>query len=159
MLILTGIPGSGKSTFAEALVRGKPDVYVRVNQDYLGSRPACERITKQVLQIGKCPVIDRCNFDPSQRAKFLNIAKTFQIPVDCVVFQLPIELCIQRCCERRHHETVTAENAAEIVRTMVRQFSPPLPNHNNSESFRTIKVLDTTAAFHDLVLDYLNAVP
>jgi predicted kinase len=159
MLILTGIPGSGKSTFAEALVRGKPDVYVRVNQDALGSRPLCEELTKRVLQHGMCPIIDRCNFDRSQRAKFLNIAKTFNIPADCVVFQIPMELCIRRCCERRRHETVNAENAAQIVRTMARQFSPPLSNRNNLETFRTIKVFDSTSAFHDLVEDYLNVFP
>ena len=159
MLILSGIPGSGKSTFAQALVREKPDVYVRVNQDALGSRPLCEVLTKRVLEAGMCPIIDRCNFDRTQRAKFLNIAKTFTIPADCVVFQFPTDLCIQRCCERRRHETVNAENAAEIVMTMVRQFSPPLANHANSESFRSIKVVDNTSAIQDLVLDYSNIIP
>lgn len=159
MLILTGIPGSGKSTFAEALVRGKPDAYVRVNQDSLGSRPLCEVLTKRVLEEGMCPIIDRCNFDPSQRAKFLNIAKSFGIPSDCVVFKFPMDVCIQRCCERRRHETVNAENAAQIVRTMVRQFSPPLANHKNSEAFRSIKVVDSRSAFQDLVQDYLNIIP
>ena len=134
-------------------------MYVRINQDALGSRPACERLARLALSGGICPIIDRCNFDPSQRSKFLNIAKSFQVPVDCVVFQFPMDLCIQRCQDRRRHETVDAENADQIVRTMVRQFSPPLPNGNNSETFRTIKTVDSASAVQDLVLEYLNIMP
>ena len=159
MLILTGIPGSGKSTFAVSLVRGKPYIYLRVNQDALGSRPACEQLAREALSGGRCPIIDRCNFDPSQRSKFINIAKSFHVPVDCVVFQFPMDLCIRRCQDRRNHETVNAENAAQVVTTMVRQFSPPLPNRNNSETFRSIKVVDSASAVQDLALEYLNIMP
>jgi predicted kinase len=156
MLLLTGIPGSGKSTFAESLVSGKPYIYVRVNQDALGSRVACEELTRKVLGEGKCPIIDRCNFDPKQRRNFLNIAKSCNVPVDCLVFQFPMDLCIRRCQERRNHETITEENAAGVVRLMLRQFSPPLPNRINTETFRNIKTLDSLDAFNDLVLEYLN---
>ena len=156
MLVLTGIPGSGKSTFAESLVREKPHIYVRVNQDSLGSRVACEELTRTVLEEGKCPIIDRCNFDPKQRRNFLNIAKSFNVPVDCIVFQFPMDLCIRRCRERRNHETITEENASGVVRLMLRQFSPPLPNRINTETFRIIKTLDRLDAFNDLVLEYLN---
>ena len=156
MLILTGIPGSGKSTFAESLVRSKPYIYVRINQDALDSRVACEDLTRKVLTEGKCPIIDRCNFDPKQRRHFLDIANSFKVKVDCVVFQFPMDLCIQRCQERRNHETVTAQNATGVVQQMLRQFSPPLPNRINTETFRNIKTLDSLDAFNDLVLEYLN---
>lgn len=159
MLILTGIPGSGKSTFAESLVRGKPHIYVRVNQDALGSRGACEELTREVLEEGKCPIIDRCNFDPKQRRKFLDIAKSFNVKVDCIIFQFPMDLCIRRCQERRNHETITEENAAGIVRLMARQFSPPLRNRNNTESFRNIKTLNSLNAVNDLEQQYLYIIP
>lgn len=159
MLILTGIPGSGKSTFAEALVRGNPHMYVRVNQDSLGSRLACEQLARLVLSDGRCPIIDRCNFDPSQRKKFLNIANSFRVPVDCVVFQFPMDLCIRRCQERRNHETVNSRNAARIVGMMAGQFSSPLSNQNNSEAFRAIKSLESTSEVEELIVEYLNIIP
>jgi adenylate kinase family enzyme len=45
MLVLVGLPGSGKSTFATKLAATKQE-WKRVNQDDLGSRPACEHATK-----------------------------------------------------------------------------------------------------------------
>jgi predicted kinase len=156
MLMLTGIPGSGKSTFAESLVNGKPWMYVRVNQDTLGNRWECENLTRSVLQDGKCPIIDRCNFDPAQRKHFLDIAKSFSIPVDCIVLQFDMDLCIRRCRARPNHETITAQNAVEVVGRMVRQFSPPLPNRINAETFRNIKTLSSSNSFNDLVMEYLN---
>jgi len=157
MLMLSGVPGSGKSTFAESLVAGKPWMYVRVNQDTLGNRRECEHLTRSILKDGKCPIIDRCNFDPSQRKHFLDIAKSFHnIPVDCIVFQYGMDLCIRRCQSRRNHETITPQIAVEVVQRMVQQFSPPLPNRINSETFRTLKTISDVNSFNDLVMEYLT---
>jgi tRNA splicing ligase len=79
VLILAGVPGvlsfiynctgSGKSTFANKLV----ELYgwERVNQDEMGTRKACELKTQQALKKGRSIIIDRCNFDISQRYKHL----------------------------------------------------------------------------------------
>lgn len=82
MILLVGCPGSGKSHFARQLEQSVPSKYVRVNQDTLGSRKRCEEMTRNVLLQKKCPIIDRCNFDESQRAHFLEIARHCNIPVD-----------------------------------------------------------------------------
>ena len=157
MLMLVGVPGSGKSTFAESLVEGKPWMYVRVNQDQLGSRRECEALTRKTLSEGKCPVVDRCNFDPSQRKHFLEIAqRELGVPVDCVVFTYPMEVCIRRCQRRRKHETIAPAQAVEVVERMVRQFSPPMPNRINAESFRNLKEISSLTTFNDLVMEYLN---
>jgi predicted kinase len=158
MLILAGVPGSGKSTLAESLIAGKPWMYVRVNQDTLGSRRECEDLARKVLQDGKCPIIDRCNFDPTQRKHFLNIALSFKVPVDCVVFQYDMSLCIRRCQARRNHETITPQIAVEVVQRMVRQFSPPLPGRINAETFRNLKTISNLEAFNDVVIEYLNLI-
>lgn len=158
MLMLTGVPGSGKSTFAESLVAGKPWMYVRVNQDTLGNRRECEDLTRRILKDGKCPVIDRCNFNPAQRKHFLDIAVSFSVPVDCIVFQYGMDLCIRRCQSRRNHETITPQIAVEVVQRMVQQFSPPLPNRINSETFRNLKTVASLNSFNDLVMEYLNLI-
>jgi predicted kinase len=89
MVLLVGLPGSGKSTFAQSLVASMPNKFCRINQDELKTRPKCERRLKQVLSVlpslpsqseskqqqRLCPIIDRCNFDTMQRSTWYRLAK------------------------------------------------------------------------------------
>ena len=81
LVLLVGLPGSGKSTFAETLVASMPNKFCRINQDELKTRPKCERKLKQVLSASPnspwhlCPIIDRCNFDKQQRSTWYRIAE------------------------------------------------------------------------------------
>ena len=156
MLLLVGIPGSGKSTFASCLVQGKPWMYVRVNQDQLGNRRACEDLARKALADGKCPIIDRCNFDPSQRKHFLDIAAQTGVDVDAVIFQYPMAVCVARCQSRTHHETVAPHAAQGVVQRMVKQFFPPLPNRINAEKFRTLITVTDLPSFDDVMMEFLN---
>jgi len=115
MLLLVGIPGSGKSTFATTLESVAPHLYVRINQDTLGSRRRCEDLTRQVLAQHKCPIIDRCNFNVSQRRHFLDIALEYNIPVNVVALEIPKETCIQRCQQRSSHETIRRGEEQSVV--------------------------------------------
>jgi len=64
VIILTGLIGSGKSTFALALQKHYPN-FVRCNQDDLGDRRAVESKVRQALSQGKSVCVDRTNFDAS----------------------------------------------------------------------------------------------
>mmetsp|Transcript_23127 Transcript_23127/g.54680 ORF Transcript_23127/g.54680 Transcript_23127/m.54680 type:complete len:323 (+) Transcript_23127:164-1132(+) len=82
MVMLVGLPGSGKSTFAETLVVSMPNKFCRINQDELKTRQKCERKVKQVLSLSSnsssprlCPIIDRCNFDAKQRLTWYRLAE------------------------------------------------------------------------------------
>jgi hypothetical protein len=119
MIILVGIPGSGKSHFAEALQTANSNLYVRINQDTLGSRRQCEVFCHSVIRDGKCPIIDRCNFDDKQRQHFLQIATRLGIPVDCIEFRYSIDECIQRCQQRKGHETLSAQDAPQVWVTFI----------------------------------------
>jgi predicted kinase len=152
MILLVGFPGSGKSHFARQLEQAVPTKYVRVNQDTLGSRKRCEEMTRNVLSQKKCPIIDRCNFDESQRAYFLEIAQHYNIHVDCILFNIPKEECIQRCENRGNHETLHPKDARLVVERVVRQFSAPLES-----TFRTCREVSNVSAVQELVLEYSNA--
>lgn len=127
MLLLVGLPGSGKTTLACRLLEEWPDKFVRINQDELGTRRECERLTRDALSAGKCPVIDRCNFDKSQRQKFVSIAKEFSADtlVYCIVLDVDRKECIDRCRRRTGHPTIKPAEATKIISMVASQYKPP----------------------------------
>ena len=143
MIILVGLPGSGKSHFAQALVDYDPsNRFVRINQDQLKTRKKCEKRCKQALSNGKIPIIDRCNFDDQQRGYFVGIAMEYEsrthirIPIHCVEFHCNVQDCIHRCKKRNSHETITQENAAGVVYRMASQIIFPSSQLSSQQSVR-----------------------
>ena len=154
MILLIGIPGSGKSTFASILSEAMPYKFERVNQDQLKTRQKCVARAKKVLSEGKCPIIDRCNFDEAQRQTWFKLAKTHNVPVDGLVFQVPVTLCISRCQQRQNHETVKPESAKKVVFTVKNQLK--LPDRSELSNYRSLLTLSNSDAFSDAINQYLN---
>ena len=107
MLLLCGIPGSGKSTFAKSMVGGLPDSYrkkwVVANQDRLKTRERVLNAAKEALHGKRSVSIDRCNIDRKQRAVWVELARQFNVSaIICVVMpnNSDIDLCISRANER-----------------------------------------------------------
>lgn len=123
MVLLVGLQGSGKSTFAAGLVeRG----WSRISQDELGTRRSCELMTEYELRLGHNVVIDRCNFDPSQRAHWIQLARERQVVVGCVVFAVPLITCIRRVQRRKDHPSLQpGPSVAGIIRSTAALFRPP----------------------------------
>lgn len=155
MLLLVGIPGSGKSTFADKLVAANPNKFVRINQDKLKTRKKCESKCRHALRNGKTVIIDRVNFDVEQRKFFIDIASEFSgCLVDCIFFDYGIEVCIDRCDRREHHETLTgAKLIRDVVPRMHSLLAPPNANAN-IETFRKITVVNSFDQADKVVLLY-----
>jgi len=142
MLLLVGIPGSGKSTFAYSLEKAMPWRYRRINQDSLGTRKKCESLCRNSLKSGYSVVIDRCNFDSKQRLHFVKIATELNIPVDSIQFNIAVEKCIERCTSRKFHETIKPDMAPDVVLKMKKMLHFPRKNQEqirNSYKIRSIK--------------------
>lgn len=127
VLVLVGMPGSGKSFFATRLESSSGRAFVRINQDSLGTRGKCEEMARRVLAEGRVAVIDRCNFDVDQRATWIGIAREMRVDCECVVFHYDKDVCISRCAQRRGHETIHPSKAAGVVSVMFGKYRPPTP--------------------------------
>jgi len=77
MIILMGMPGSGKSTFAKKLSQN--DKYVHCEQDDVKSQNMIKFI-KSVILLKKSPIVDATNPSSENRAKFIEIAQEYNLP-------------------------------------------------------------------------------
>ncbi|KAL3942371.1 MAG: hypothetical protein SGBAC_003437 [Bacillariaceae sp.] len=154
MILLIGLPGSGKSTFSNLLMEAMPYKFARINQDQLGSRQKCLKAANQALDENKCIILDRCNFDAAQRSTWLDLAKKRRIPVYGLALQVPKPLCIQRCQGRGAHETIAAKDAAKVVNIVARGFQ--LPSKAEQGMFGSYRTLLNSSMLDDAVIQFLN---
>ncbi|TKY87697.1 hypothetical protein EX895_003278 [Sporisorium graminicola] len=79
LVVLSGLIGSGKSTFARALCEHYPE-WRRCNQDELGDRHAVVDAARTALLAGHNVVVDRTNIDARQRRTWLELARDISAP-------------------------------------------------------------------------------
>ena len=135
MLMLQGIPGSGKSTFARRLEE-EGNNWVRVCQDVLKTRQRCIDVSELALSEGKNVVIDRCNFNRAQRESWIRIAQEEGIYIGCIVFAIPYATCSERIRNRQDHETLMAHEPEKNEMVLQRMASATeLPHRNEGIDF------------------------
>jgi len=134
MIILAGLPGSGKSTVAKELEQMG---WIRVNQDDLGNRKICEKVTKDNLGRGKSVVIDRCNFDFDQRSTWVRLAAYYNCAsIRCLFLNIPKNICKDRVSVRQDHPTIPmGDTGNEIIEKLNMGFIPPMKAEGYLEIF------------------------
>ncbi|KAK4396099.1 Transcription factor [Sesamum angolense] len=111
VVVLVGLPGSGKSTLCDEVMRISSRPWARVCQ--------CLSVAATALKDGKSVFIDRCNIDREQRADFLKLGGQ-QTEKHAVVLDHPAKLCISRSVKRTGHEgNLQGGKAAAVVNQMV----------------------------------------
>ena len=128
LVVLTGLPGSGKSLLAAQLrARG----FSLVCQDSLGSRQACEDAVTDLMKRGRRCVVDRCNHTNQQRDLWVDLMKK-NAPKDknavALVLHLDadVETCKQRVLQRKNHKTLPPVPASKaVVDDFQRKFEDP----------------------------------
>ncbi|ORE01914.1 P-loop containing nucleoside triphosphate hydrolase protein [Rhizopus microsporus var. microsporus] len=125
ILLLVGLPGSGKSTLSKELVKCKSG-WERINQDDMGSRKACEMHAKRFLNKKLSIVIDRCNFDEKQRKTWVDLGQKYNVPVDCIVLTTTEQECSERIqCREDHPTGVIGDSGVQILKKFMRNYRPP----------------------------------
>ena len=123
LVILAGLPGSGKSSLAAALEKRG---WAVVNQDSLGNRRKCERACARAFERGDRVVIDRCNHDRAQRAHWTRILERAGGGYKVAVWlTTPVDSCVERVLARPAHPTLAGPGAEKVVRNFARSFDPP----------------------------------
>ncbi|GLI62201.1 hypothetical protein VaNZ11_004792 [Volvox africanus] len=121
LLLLSGLPGSGKSTFSRELLATSPVAWVHVNQDAIrdgrpGTRQQCISAVRTALEDGACCVVDRCHVDTEQRSALRAVALGLGLTAHCVALQTPLEVCVKRVAGRSDHPGgVQGEGSKKVV--------------------------------------------
>ena len=93
MVILVGYQAAGKTTFAENkfVTHG----YIRIDGDSLKTPAKMIKEAEKHLKIGKSVVIDATNGKKENRELFITLAKKYNTPVRCFVFNTSIETAME----------------------------------------------------------------
>lgn len=135
LLLLKGLPASGKTTFAKELVRNDGN-WVRVNKDDLRNmlnggkwsgareRKVVElerRLVTEALENGKNVVVDDTNLNPTHEQYFKELAESHNVDFEIREFDTPLEECIKRDNARPNGVGET------VIRKMYNQYLKPAP--------------------------------
>jgi len=124
LVVLVGLPGSGKSTIRHKLYPNP--YYYHISQDEQGKEQHKHNFAA-AIEDGLNIVIDRCNFNVEQRQRYIKPAREAGYEITIVWLQVPAEECIARINERRDHPNLAKgnEKIAEVVRMFDGMFKAP----------------------------------
>jgi len=134
MIIFSGSPGSGKSTFFRSYLEGNG--YIHVNQDTLRTAQKCYKVAEENLKQGKSVVIDNTNPKADTRQFYSKLAKELGVGCRSFIFNFPKDLVfhLNEMRSINRHRTHNSKNVADvIVHTWYKNFSQPTKSEGFSE--------------------------
>ncbi|XP_011181858.2 uncharacterized protein F21D5.5 isoform X4 [Zeugodacus cucurbitae] len=118
MIIMVGLPGSGKSFFCEEYL--DQHNYTIANADKAGSTQACLKICEKALEAGTSCVVDNTNVDVESRKKFITLAKRYNVPCRCFVMNVQVDQ-VRHNIKYRHLTDTSHSKINEMVFNMMKK--------------------------------------
>jgi protein phosphatase len=148
LVLLVGVTGSGKSTFARAHFKPTEVIssdfcrgLVADDENDQSATPAAFEVLRfivgQRLKAGRLTVVDATNVQPEARRDLVLLAREYDVLPVAIVLDLPERLCAERNAQRPERDF-----GPHVIRRQRQQ----LRRHRNSlsrEGFRTVHVLHT----------------
>lgn len=143
VLVLVGLPASGKSTWARE--NGITAISSDALRELLADDATDQTIHREVFRhvrallrtrivIGRgCTAVDATNLTPKERKPYIEIARKLGARVEAVVFDTPLEECLKR---NRGRARVVPEAAMHMMAAKLRRPSA-------GEGFARIRVVAT----------------
>jgi len=151
LVVLIGPSGSGKTTFAARHFRPTETVssdecraLVSDDESNQAATPAAFRvlhaIVRERLRAHHTTVVDATNVKSRSRQPLLAAARKFGAPAIAIVFDMPLELCLER---NRARPTLSLPE--DVIRRQHDEMTRSLPDIEG-EGFEHIHVLDSVSA-------------
>jgi predicted kinase len=131
LILLVGIPGSGKTTYAENYSRVRPNIHLSsdlIRKELWGSEATqgdnnevfslMQSRAIEALNNGKSVVYDATNITRKDRSYTISLCPKF-VKIECHIIWAPIETCIERDAARER--TV----GKEVIDRMLKRFQAP----------------------------------
>jgi predicted kinase len=131
LVLAVGPPGAGKSTLAAGYVENG---YTRISQDANGRDHL--RLFDLAVSEGRDVFIDRLNFTKEQRTRYLDVAKAAGYSTKIIILYQPFSVCLERCLNRKDHETIKDEENARSALNMFFTKYEPVENTEADKIFR-----------------------
>ncbi len=149
LVVLVGIAGSGKSTFARTRFGAAEVVSSDACRELVADDADDQSATADAFSLlafiadkrlrrGRLTVVDATNVKRSDRRRVLGLARAHQVPAVAVVLAVPLEECVRRDA-RRVDRTV----GREVLARQHAQLEQALP-HLPEEGFAALHVLRST---------------
>lgn len=132
VVVLVGLPGSGKTTFYFSRLAATHD---RVSLDELGTRARELAAFRACLAAGRSVAVDDTNLTRAHRRRWLEAAAPYGARAVCYWFRAPVTECLARNALRPGESRVPPV----AIYTAARRLEPP----TGDEGFAALYVVET----------------
>lgn len=140
LVLLHGLPGSGKSHLARAVAAEVPAAIISSDRvrGILVSRPVyseaehrfvhdvCFRLARRALSLGLITVLDATNLQAQHRQRYRDLARVHQLPYHLVVVDTPEQTIRARLRRRSRGESLDGSEATEHAYEILRPTAEPI---------------------------------